>query len=54
MTPDFLAIKQDWNVERVLDFIRRNGEDKETLNEVYVVDDKGHLVDEIGIRELLI
>lgn len=54
MTPDFLAIKQDWNVERVLDFIRRNGEDKETLNEVYVVDDKGRLVDEIGIRELLI
>jgi magnesium transporter len=54
MTPDFLAIKQEWDVERVLDFIRRNGEDKETLNEVYVVDDKGHLVDEIAIRELLI
>jgi magnesium transporter len=54
MTPDFLAIKQDWTVERVLDFIRRNGEDKETLNDIYVVDDKGRLVDDIGIREFLL
>ncbi len=54
MTPDFLAIKQEWDVERVLDFIRRNGEGKETLNEVYVVDDKGRLVDEISIRKLLL
>jgi magnesium transporter len=54
MTPDFLAIKQEWNVERVLDFIRRNGEDKETLNDIYVVDDRGRLVDDIGIREFLL
>jgi magnesium transporter len=54
MTPDFLAIKQDWTVERVLDFIRRNGEDKETLNDIYVVDDRGRLVDDIGIREFLL
>ena len=54
MTPDFLAIRQEWTVERVLDFIRRNGEDKETLNDLYVVDDKGRLVDDIGIREFLL
>ncbi len=54
MTPDFLAIKLEWNVERVLDFIRRNGEDKETLNDIYVVDDRGRLLDDIGIRELLL
>lgn len=54
MTPDFLAIKQDWTVEKVLDFIRRNGEDKETLNDLYVVDDRGRLVDDIGIRDFLL
>lgn len=54
MTPDFLAIKQEWTVERVLDFIRRNGEDKETLNDIYVVDDRGRLVDDIGIRDFLL
>ncbi|MEO6097670.1 MAG: magnesium transporter, partial [Fibrobacteria bacterium] len=54
MTPDFLAIKQEWTVERVLDFIRRNGEGKETLNDIYVVDDRGRLIDEIGIREFLL
>ncbi|MEO7959540.1 MAG: GDSL-type esterase/lipase family protein [Fibrobacteria bacterium] len=28
MTPDFIAIKQDWSVEKALDFIRSIGEDK--------------------------
>jgi magnesium transporter len=54
MTPDFLAIRQEWTVERVLDFIRRNGEDKETLNDLYVVDEKGHLVDDVEIRRFLL
>lgn len=54
MTPDFLAVKQDWNVQRCLDYIRRHGEDKETLNDIYVVDDRGHLVDDLPIREFLL
>jgi magnesium transporter len=54
MTPDFLAIRKEWSVQRVLEFIRRNGEDKETLNDLYVVDGKGRLIDDIGIRDLLL
>ncbi len=54
MTPDFLAVKQDWNVQRCLDYIRRHGEDKETLNDIYVVDERGHLVDDLPIREFLL
>lgn len=54
MTPDFLAVKQDWNVQRCLEYIRRHGEDKETLNDIYVVDDRGHLVDDLPIREFLL
>lgn len=54
MTPDFLAIRREWTVGRALDFIRYNGEDKETLNDIYVVDRDGRLLDDIPIREFLL
>ncbi len=54
MTPDFLAILRGWTVAQALDYIRKNGEDKETLNDIYVVDGQGRLLDDILIREFLL
>jgi magnesium transporter len=54
MTPDFIAIRDEWTVQQVLDHIRQHGQDSETLNVVYVVDDKGHLIDDVRIREFLL
>ena len=54
MTPDYIAVKQDWSVGNTLEFIRKNGEDSETLNVIYVVDDKGRLIDDIRIREVIL
>lgn len=54
MTPDYIAIHPDWTVQQVLDHIRENGEDKETLNVLYIVDDKGKLIDDIRVREILL
>ena len=54
MTPDFIAVRQDWTVQQVLDYIREHGQDSETLNVIYVVDEQGVLVDDIRIRELLL
>jgi magnesium transporter len=54
MTPDFIAVKEDWTVQEVLDYIRAYGEDSETLNVIYVVDDRGKLIDDIRMREFLI
>jgi magnesium transporter len=54
MTPDFLAIRKEWSVGQAMEFIRRNGEDKETLNDIYVVDELGRLLDDIRIREFLL
>src|SRR4026208_2131088 len=50
MTPDFIAAKEDWTVQHVLDYIREYGRDRETLNFVYVVDDRGKLIDAGGRR----
>ncbi len=54
MTPDFLAVRDEWTVEEALAYIRVHGKNSETLNHVFVVDDRGRLVDDIRIGELLI
>ena len=54
MTPHYVRVKEEWTVQAVLDHVRRHGQDSETLNVIYVVDDQGVLIDDIRIRELLL
>jgi magnesium transporter len=54
MTVDFVAVRDDWTVQRVLDHIREHGKDRETLNVIYVVDESGRLIDDVRIREFLL
>jgi magnesium transporter len=54
MTPDFIAVKTEWSVSRVLSHIRRYGKNSETIDVVYVIDKDGVLLDDIRIREILL
>jgi len=54
MTPDYIAVKPEWTLAEVLDHIRKYGKDSETLNIVYVVDEKGKLVDDMKIRDIIL
>jgi magnesium transporter len=54
MTPHYIAVREDWTVQQVLDFVREHGQDSETLNVIYVVDEAGVLIDDIRIREFLV
>lgn len=54
MTPDYIAVRPDMTVQQVLDYIRNYGRDKETLNIVYIIDEKVKLIDDIKIREFLL
>jgi magnesium transporter len=54
MTPDYIAVKKTWNVERVLMHIRKYGKDSETIDVIYVIDSEGVLLDDIRIREVLL
>src|SRR5881275_2438934 len=54
MTPDFIAVREDWTVQQVLDYIREHGQDSETLNVIYVVGERGKLIDDIRMREFLL
>ncbi|PYT00231.1 MAG: magnesium transporter, partial [Acidobacteria bacterium] len=54
MTPHYIAVRPGWTVQEVLDHVRANGHDSETLNMVYVVDEAGMLVDDIRMRSFLL
>src|SRR5262245_14810919 len=54
MTPHYVSVHEDWTVREVLDHIRTHGQDSETLNVVYVIDEQGLLIDDIRIREFLL
>ena len=54
MTPDFIAVREDWSVQEVLDYVREHGQDSETLNVIYVVDERGKLIDDLRMREFLL
>jgi magnesium transporter len=54
MTPDYIAVRDHWTVQHVLDHIRAHGKDSESLLVVYVTDDRGTLIDDIRIRKFLL
>jgi magnesium transporter len=54
MTPDYIAVKKSWDVNRVLAHIRQFGKNSETIDVIYVLGDRGVLLDDIRIREILL
>jgi magnesium transporter len=54
MTPDYVTIRESWTVSEVLDHLRRAGRDSETMNVLYVVDERGRLIDDIRLREIIL
>ena len=54
MTPDYISIKMSETCQEVLSYIRQRGQATETLNWLFVIDDKGILIDDINIKDFLI
>ncbi len=54
MTPDYIAVQKDWTIRQVIRHIRSVGKDSETIDVVYVVDDRGVFIDDIRIREIIL
>jgi magnesium transporter len=54
MTPNYVAVREHWTIREVLDYVRSHGQDSETLNVLYVVDEHHALVDDLRIREVLL
>ncbi|HMO19317.1 MAG TPA: magnesium transporter [Oligoflexia bacterium] len=54
VNPNYVTVRPDWTPEHVLRYIRRYGEEAESFDSLYVIDDDGVLVDEVSLRSVLL
>ena len=54
MTPYYVAIQQNWTVAEVLQHLRDQPDKRDTINQLYVVDAKGRLVDYVRLRNVVV
>ncbi|MCG5496715.1 magnesium transporter [Ectothiorhodospira haloalkaliphila] len=54
MTPGFLAVRPHWTLEQALDHLRREFEESETVNVVFVTDEEGRLLGAVKLKDLLV
>ena len=54
MTPDYVTITVNETCQEVLGIIRQRGKATETLNWLFVIDEKGILIDDINIKDFLV
>ncbi len=54
MTPEYVALRPHLSASEAIDAIRRNGRDKETLSNIYLVDERGLLLDDIRLGSIIL
>jgi len=54
MTPRYVTIQPDMTAAEALAHIRRTGRGKETVNVVYILDSKGHLLEDMRLGSLVL
>ena len=54
MTPEYVAVQQNWTVAEVFAHLRREEHKRVTMNQLYVVDAKGRLVDFVRLRNIVV
>jgi magnesium transporter len=54
MTPDYVYVFPNDTVPQVFETIRKYGKDSETINVIYVIDENGHLLDDLRIRDIIL
>ena len=54
MTPDYVYVYEHNSVKEVLETIRHFGTNSETIDVIYVINEKGELMDDIRIRDFIL
>lgn len=54
MTPDYVYVYPGNTIAEVFATIRKYGKDSETINVIYVINEKGELLDDIRIRDFIL
>jgi magnesium transporter len=54
MTPDYVAVRPHWTIGHALDHARHMGIERETVNWLYVTDDRWKLLDALTLRSFIL
>lgn len=54
MTPEFLTLPGNLTAAEALEYVRTHGQGRETLNVLYIVDEKGRLLDDVRLPALVL
>jgi len=54
MTPHYVAVQQNWTVSEVFAELRKLEHKRDAMNQLYVVDAKGRLVDFVRLRNIVV
>ncbi|HET6527335.1 MAG TPA: CBS domain-containing protein, partial [Balneolaceae bacterium] len=54
MTPRYVKVKKDWSIQKGMEHIRKFGHSAETVNVIYVVDEREHLIDDLRLNQLIL
>ena len=54
MTPDYVYVYEHNTINEVFEIIRKFGKDNVTIDVIYVINDKGELMDDIRIKEIIL
>ena len=54
MTPNYVYVYEQNSVEEVFSTIRKFGKNSETIDVIYVINERGELIDDIRIRDVIL
>jgi len=54
MTPDYVYVYAQNTVEEVFETVRKHARNSETIDVIYVIDERGQLIDDLRIRDVIL
>ncbi|HYH98438.1 magnesium transporter, partial [Hyalangium sp.] len=54
MTPEFLTLPGNLTAAEALEYVRKHGQGRETLNVLYITDERGRLLDDVRLASLVL
>jgi magnesium transporter len=54
MTPEYVALRPEWTLAQAVQHVRARGRDSETISRLYVTDDRGRLLDDLRLRQVIL
>jgi len=54
MTPDYVYVREHYTVDQALSVIRKVAKSSETVDVIYIINERGELVDDLKLRDIII